>query len=104
MFADTKAFSAFAVDDLAQASKFYGETLGIRVSEHHGLLTLNWQAVTTSGYTRSRTTPRPPTPSSCCSAKVAPLANACWTWHAFLSSGRTAITSVTANMPANATA
>ncbi len=41
MFADTKAFSAFAVDDLAQARKFYEETLGIRVSEQHGLLTLN---------------------------------------------------------------
>jgi len=41
MFADTKAFSAFAVDDLAQARKFYGETLGIRVSEQHGLLTLH---------------------------------------------------------------
>jgi catechol 2,3-dioxygenase-like lactoylglutathione lyase family enzyme len=41
MFANTKAFSAFAVDDLAQARKFYGETLGIRVSEQHGLLTLH---------------------------------------------------------------
>ena len=41
MFADTKAFSAFAVDDLAQARTFYGETLGIRFSEQHGLLTLN---------------------------------------------------------------
>ena len=41
MFADTKAFSAFAVDDLAQARKFYGETLGIRVSEQYGLLTLH---------------------------------------------------------------
>lgn len=41
MFADTKAFSAFAVDDLGQAGKFYGETLGIRVSEQYGLLTLN---------------------------------------------------------------
>jgi catechol 2,3-dioxygenase-like lactoylglutathione lyase family enzyme len=41
VFADTKAFSAFAVDDLAQARKFYGETLGIRVSEQHGLLTLS---------------------------------------------------------------
>jgi catechol 2,3-dioxygenase-like lactoylglutathione lyase family enzyme len=40
MFADTKAFSAFAVDDLAQARKFYGETLGLRVSEQHGLPTL----------------------------------------------------------------
>jgi hypothetical protein len=41
MFADTKAFSAFAVDDLAQARKFYGQTPGIGVSEQHGLLTLN---------------------------------------------------------------
>lgn len=41
MFADTKVFSAFAVDDLAQARKFYGETLGIGVSEQHGLLTLH---------------------------------------------------------------
>ena len=29
MFADTKVFSAFAVDDLAQARKFYGETLAL---------------------------------------------------------------------------
>jgi catechol-2,3-dioxygenase len=41
MLADTKAFSAFAVDDLAQARKFYGETLGITVSEQNGLLTMN---------------------------------------------------------------
>ena len=41
MFADTKAFSAFAVDDLAEARKFYGETLGIEVSEQHGMLTLH---------------------------------------------------------------
>ena len=41
MFEATKTFSAFAVDDLAQARKFYGETLGIRVSDLHGLLTLN---------------------------------------------------------------
>jgi catechol 2,3-dioxygenase-like lactoylglutathione lyase family enzyme len=39
MFADTKTFSAFAVDDLAQARRFYSETLGVRVSERHGLLT-----------------------------------------------------------------
>ena len=30
MFTDTKVFSAYAVDDLAQARKFYGETLGVR--------------------------------------------------------------------------
>lgn len=41
MFADTKPFGAFAVDDLAQATKFYGETLGVRVSVQHPLLTLH---------------------------------------------------------------
>ena len=41
MFADTKAFSGFAVDDLEAATKFYGETLGLRTSEHYGLLTLH---------------------------------------------------------------
>jgi catechol 2,3-dioxygenase-like lactoylglutathione lyase family enzyme len=40
MFADTKAFSGFAVDDIQKAQEFYGETLGIRTSEEHGLLTL----------------------------------------------------------------
>jgi catechol 2,3-dioxygenase-like lactoylglutathione lyase family enzyme len=41
MSADTKTFSAFAVNDLARARRFYGETLGIAVSEQHGMLTLN---------------------------------------------------------------
>ncbi len=41
MFAATQAFSAFAVDDLARARTFYGQTLGIPVSEQHGLLTLH---------------------------------------------------------------
>jgi predicted enzyme related to lactoylglutathione lyase len=42
MFGTTKAFSGFAVDDLAAAKKFYGETLGINVSEEeNGLLTLH---------------------------------------------------------------
>jgi predicted enzyme related to lactoylglutathione lyase len=33
MFKNTKAFSGFAVDDLAVAKKFYGETLGIEVEQ-----------------------------------------------------------------------
>ena len=33
MFTNTEAFSGFAVDDLAAAQKFYGDTLGIRTSE-----------------------------------------------------------------------
>jgi catechol 2,3-dioxygenase-like lactoylglutathione lyase family enzyme len=41
MFADTKAFSGFSVDDLGRAKQFYGETLGLRVSEENGLLTLH---------------------------------------------------------------
>jgi catechol 2,3-dioxygenase-like lactoylglutathione lyase family enzyme len=41
MFADTKAFSGFAVDDVAKAREFYGGTLGIGTSEEHGILTLH---------------------------------------------------------------
>ncbi|MDP8958904.1 MAG: VOC family protein [Actinomycetota bacterium] len=41
MFATTKAFSGFSVDDIGRAKEFYGETLGLRVSEEHGLLTLH---------------------------------------------------------------
>jgi catechol 2,3-dioxygenase-like lactoylglutathione lyase family enzyme len=41
MFANTKAFSGFAVDDLQKARKFYSETLGLKVSEEHGQLTLH---------------------------------------------------------------
>jgi catechol 2,3-dioxygenase-like lactoylglutathione lyase family enzyme len=41
MFENTKAFSGFAVDDLAKAKQFYGETLGLRVSEANGILTLH---------------------------------------------------------------
>jgi catechol 2,3-dioxygenase-like lactoylglutathione lyase family enzyme len=32
MLANAKAFSGFAVDDLAKAQEFYGETLGLKVS------------------------------------------------------------------------
>jgi catechol 2,3-dioxygenase-like lactoylglutathione lyase family enzyme len=41
MFANTKAFSGFAVDDLQKAREFYERTLGLRVSEQNGLLTLH---------------------------------------------------------------
>jgi len=41
MFADVKAFSGFAVDDLGRAREFYEGTLGLRTSEEHGLLTLH---------------------------------------------------------------
>jgi len=41
MFSKTKAFSGFSVDDIAEAKKFYGETLGLHVSEEYGMLTLH---------------------------------------------------------------
>lgn len=41
MFENTKAFSGFSVDDVQRAREFYGETLGLKVSEEHGLLFLH---------------------------------------------------------------
>jgi catechol 2,3-dioxygenase-like lactoylglutathione lyase family enzyme len=41
MFANTKAFSGFAVDDVAKARQFYGGTLGIKTSAEHGIMTLH---------------------------------------------------------------
>jgi catechol 2,3-dioxygenase-like lactoylglutathione lyase family enzyme len=44
MFADTKAYSGFAVEDLEKAREFYGETLGINttvIDEEHGLMSLD---------------------------------------------------------------
>jgi catechol 2,3-dioxygenase-like lactoylglutathione lyase family enzyme len=41
MFANTKAFSGFAVDDLEKAHEFYSDTLGLKTSEENGLLTLH---------------------------------------------------------------
>ncbi|HEY2719397.1 MAG TPA: VOC family protein [Solirubrobacteraceae bacterium] len=40
MFGKTEAFSGFAVDDIAAAKSFYGETLAIETSEENGILTL----------------------------------------------------------------
>jgi predicted enzyme related to lactoylglutathione lyase len=36
MFKVTKAFSSFSVDDIQKAKKFYGQTLGLDVSEAYG--------------------------------------------------------------------
>jgi predicted enzyme related to lactoylglutathione lyase len=41
MFDGAKAFSSFAVDDTAAAGRFYGEMLGLRVSEEGGALMLH---------------------------------------------------------------
>ena len=41
VFRETKAFSGFAVPDIAAAKAFYGDTLGIDVTEQDGMLTLH---------------------------------------------------------------
>lgn len=41
MFENTKAFSGFSVDDVPKARQFYGETLGLKVSEEYGMLHLH---------------------------------------------------------------
>lgn len=38
---DSKAFSGFSVDDVPAAARFYGGTLGLDVTEEHGLLHLH---------------------------------------------------------------
>jgi catechol 2,3-dioxygenase-like lactoylglutathione lyase family enzyme len=41
MFKETKAFSGFAVGDIAAAKEFYAETLGLEVTEANGMLRLH---------------------------------------------------------------
>lgn len=42
MFKNTKAFSGFSVNDLQQAEAFYGQTLGLEITqEEMGVLTLH---------------------------------------------------------------
>ena len=47
MFKDTRAFSGFSVNDLQKAKEFYGQTLGLDVSEANGLLQLHLAGGTT---------------------------------------------------------
>ena len=41
MFKNSPAFSGFSVDNIEKAKQFYGQTLGLDVSEKMGILTLN---------------------------------------------------------------
>jgi predicted enzyme related to lactoylglutathione lyase len=41
MLRDSKAFSGFSANDIPKAKEFYGRTLGLKVSESNGLLTLH---------------------------------------------------------------
>jgi predicted enzyme related to lactoylglutathione lyase len=33
MFTPSKAFSGFSVDDISRAKQFYGDTLGLKISD-----------------------------------------------------------------------
>ena len=41
MLRESKALSGFAAPDIGQLKDFYGQTLGLEVTEEHGLLTLH---------------------------------------------------------------
>jgi catechol 2,3-dioxygenase-like lactoylglutathione lyase family enzyme len=41
MFKDSHAFSGFSANDIPKAREFYGQTLGLEVTEENGMLTLN---------------------------------------------------------------
>lgn len=47
MLSKSKAFSGFSVSDIRKAKDFYGDTLGLEVSESHGLLSLHLAGGTT---------------------------------------------------------
>jgi len=41
MLKDSNAFSGFSANDIPKAKEFYGGTLGLKISESNGLLTLH---------------------------------------------------------------
>jgi catechol 2,3-dioxygenase-like lactoylglutathione lyase family enzyme len=47
MLEKSKAFSGFSANDIQRAKEFYGRTLGLEVSESHGLLNLHLGGGTT---------------------------------------------------------
>jgi len=47
MLKDAKAFSGFSVNDLQKAKEYYGQTLGLDVTESNGLLQLHIAGGTT---------------------------------------------------------
>ena len=41
MLRDSKAFSGFAAPDMGKVKEFYGQVLGLKVTEEHGVLTVH---------------------------------------------------------------
>ena len=58
MLENSKAFSGFAASDIGKVKEFYTKTLGLKVTEEHGLLTLRLAGAITFLFIRNRTTPR----------------------------------------------
>ncbi len=65
MLADSKAFSGFAVPDIEAAREFYGDKLGLEVTEQQGgrCSRCIWRATGRRWSTRSRTSSPPATRS-----------------------------------------
>jgi predicted enzyme related to lactoylglutathione lyase len=58
MFKDAKAFSSFSVNDIRKAKEFYGQTLGLKISETaEGGLELNTTGNTVFMYPKPNHTP-----------------------------------------------
>jgi predicted enzyme related to lactoylglutathione lyase len=57
MFKSKKAFSSFSVPDVGKAKQFYGETLGVPVSESEEGLSLDLEGTTVFMYPKPNHTP-----------------------------------------------
>ena len=58
MLSESKAFSGFSVPDTEAARAFYADTLGLEVTEDHGILSIQLGGGTAPSPTPSRTTSR----------------------------------------------
>jgi catechol 2,3-dioxygenase-like lactoylglutathione lyase family enzyme len=56
VFRDSHAFSGFSASDIPKAKAFYGETLGLEVTEADGMLTLHLATGGGSSSTRRTST------------------------------------------------
>ncbi len=57
MLGANKAFSGFSVNDINKAKEFYGKTLGLDVSEDHGMLKLHLGGSTVTIYPKQNHLP-----------------------------------------------
>jgi hypothetical protein len=60
MLKDSKAFSGFSTGDIPKTREFYSATLGLGVTESHGVLTLRLPVAIMFSFIQSPTIFRPP--------------------------------------------